>query len=121
MNNREFEIIKEISRQVLRTTPFNILCSWGLSCNKAIIYKGNPTLAMRVNGLLHKGWVYVIYNEDMDDYSVALIDANFKEKKNVSGVYCDCLADVIDGLIEKAPCITTEDYEKEIRRQSQLN
>lgn len=57
----------------------------------------------------------------MDDYNIALIDANFKEKKNVSGVYCDCLAGVIDGLIEKAPGMTTEEYEKEIKRQSQLN
>lgn len=120
MSNREFDIIKEISRQVM-LTPLKILFSWGLSKNKAIIYKDKPTLAMRVNGLLHKGWVYVIYNGDMDDYTVAIIDDNFKEKKSISGVYCDCLADVIDGLIEKAPDMTTEEYENEIRRQSQLN
>lgn len=118
MNTREFEIIKETSRQVLRTTPFDILCSWGLSINKAIIYNGKPTLAMRVNGLLHKGWVYVIYNEVADDYSVALMTLKNKEKKKVDRVYCDCLAGVIDGLIEKAPGMTTEEYEKEIRRQS---
>ncbi|MEE0936516.1 MAG: hypothetical protein UIG52_00640 [Bacteroidales bacterium] len=76
---------------------------------------------MKVNGLLHKGWVYVIYNEGADDYSVALMTSKNKEKKNVSGVYFDCLADVIDGLIEKAPGMTIEEYEKEIRRQSQLN
>lgn len=120
MTTREFEIIKEINRQVMITPPC-ILWSWGLSRNKAIIYNGKPTLAMRVNGLLHKGWVYVIYNEGADDYSVALMTAKNKEKKNVSGVYCDCLADVIDGLIEKAPGMTTEEYEKEIKRQSQLN
>lgn len=120
MTTREFEIIKEINRQIM-LTPFNILFSWGLSKKKAIIYNGKPTLAMRVNGLLHKGWVYVIYNEGADDYSVALMTAKNEEKKNVSGVYCDCLADVIDGLIEKAPGMTTEEYEKEIKRQSQLN
>lgn len=115
------EIAKEIDRQIIVSAGIPVYLSWGVSKKRAIMFEGKPTFSMRVNGLLHKGWVYVIYNEVADDYSVALMTSSNKEKKKVSGVYCDCLADVIDRLIEKAPGMTTEEYEKEIKRQRKLN
>lgn len=85
--------------------------SWGVSKRVAMVYNDMATLALRVSGLLHKGWVYISLNEGMDCYEVRLLNvAQDKVKQTLDEVYCDNLGEVIDGLVERDPGLTDEQY-----------
>lgn len=78
---------------ILRSAPA-ISVSWG-SENRRGDMEG---LWFHVNGLKHKEWVAVLYNEGQDLFEVRLLDNSGTEKNHITEVYLDCLADIIDGL-----------------------
>lgn len=90
----------EAARQLLATTPKNVLFSWGAFYGfRAAIYKDMAALKFRVNGRLFHGDVIIAYNEN-DTYEVYL--------KNEDGtrlvkddVYFDEMSEVIDVAIER--------------------
>ncbi len=94
------QIADTIARQLLATTPKNILFSWGAFYGfRAAIYKDMAALKFRVNGRLFQGDVIIAYNEN-DTYEVYL--------KNEDGtrlvkddVYFDEMGEVIDVAIER--------------------
>ena len=108
-------IANEINQQIGWSANLMIQLSWGVSKKAGFLYKDMPTLAMKVNGLLHKDWVYISLNEGRDTYEIRLMDGN-KEIKLVEDVYCDNLGIVLDNLIEKEISTSDEEYQKNVEQ-----
>lgn len=107
------KIANEINRQIRCGVTADVIMSWGISKRIATVYQNRATLALRVNGILHKGWVYISLDEGRDVYIVTLLSA---DKKNVVSVhdevYCDDLGGLIDSLVERKMEWTDEEYKK---------
>lgn len=95
-------IANEINRQIYCGVEINVIFSWGVSRRTATVYNDMATLALRVNAILHKGWVYVSLDEGRDCYIITLLSPDRGTVINVRDeVYCDELGSVIDNLIER--------------------
>lgn len=107
------KIANEINRQIRCGVTTDMVMSWGVSKRMATVYNDMATLALRVSGVLHKGWVYVSLDEGRDCYTITLLSP---DKKTVVGVrdevYCEELGSVIDSLIERKTEWTDEEYKK---------
>mgnify|MGYP003527340453 CR=1 FL=1 len=89
-------------------TPMPVLMSWGIAEFAATIFKDLPALRIKVNGLLHTGYVIIALNGS-DYYEVYLLKGKDAECVNEEVCYNE-LGDVIDRAIE---CGTDkEEYEK---------
>ena len=108
-------IANEINQQIGWSANLMVQLSWGVSKKAGFLYKDMPNLAMKVNGLLHKDWVYISLNEGSDTYEIRLMDGN-KEIKLVEDVYCDNLGIVLDNLIEKEISTSDEEYQKNVEQ-----
>lgn len=118
--------MKEHTRQIAETIQQQLFAggkmtvwSWGVrgwSAGETAV--GNSFLAFRVSGFIFKGIVKVILWGD-DTYTVQLIK-NKKGveviEKEVAGIYCDELTDVVDGMVEKAPNKSETDYENKVKK-----
>ena len=110
---------KTIEQQILWSINKWEYMSWGVSKKAAIEYESMATLALRVSGAVHKGWVFVSLNEGMDCYEVRLLNvARTKVKRTLEEVYCDNLGKVLDGLIESKTEWTDEQYKNKAARDS---
>lgn len=105
--------IVEGTKSALLLAGTNVFWSWGVSKLVAFYYEEMPTLAIRVQGFLHQGWVYVSYNVGFDLYEVRIIDDGEVVKK-VDEVYFDELAGVVDALVERDPTWSDEEYEERV-------
>lgn len=110
-----FEVAKECYSQIRTLTPTMVYWSWGVSKVQYSIYKEKPALVLTVNGFLHKGKLLVCYNEATDAYDLYCIDAGNKEVNKREEVYFDELPNVIDGLVERAPGTSTEEYKAQVK------
>jgi hypothetical protein len=95
----ELSIANTIIQQI-RYTDKMAMMAWGVS--KHIVatpsdkeYQGG--LQMCVNGLKHKGYVHVQLRW-VDDYVVTFLNKKLEVVKEVNGVFCDMLVDVIDWI-----------------------
>lgn len=91
---------------IARTIQSQLLCgsnrmkvwSWGAHNYKAVIANGKAALQFTVQGYLYKGRITIAYDEGTDTYEI------FKGlKKRVmvyDNVYCDCMTDLIDKMVE---------------------
>lgn len=106
-------IANEINSQIRCGVTPDVVMSWGVSKRIATVYNNRATLALRVSGVLHEGWVYVSLDEGRDVYIVTLLSA---DRKTVVGVrdevYCEELGSVIDNLVERKEEWTDEEYER---------
>lgn len=110
---------KTIEQQILWSINKWEYLSWGIRQKVALEYEGMATLALRVSGAVHKGWVYISLNEGMDCYEVRLLNvACTKAKRTLDEVYCDNLGEVLDGLIERKPEWTDEQYTRKAASDS---
>ena len=75
----------------------SIVLSWGFH-NPLAIENG---IRFNVQGYLFTGKVEVLYNEGYDLFTIRLLNADGSVKREETGVYLDCLVDVIDGMIER--------------------
>lgn len=105
-------IVATIHEQLKATTPIAVRWSWGISKQQATLYEDKPTLALRVSGALHKGWVFISYDRASDLYDISIVSLKGECKHKVEGVYFDDMGKVIDGIIERDPCTTDEEYIK---------
>ena len=80
------KIANEINRQIRCGVTTDVVMSWGVSKRMATVYNDMATLALRVSGVLHKGWV--------------------------DEVYCEDLGGLIDSLVERETEWTDEEYKK---------
>lgn len=93
-------IANEAARQLLATTPKNVLFSWGAFYGfRATIYRDMAALKFRVNGRLFHGDVIIAYNEN-DTYEIYLQDKS-GECLVKDDVYFDEMGEVIDVAIER--------------------
>ena len=93
-------IANEAARQLLATTPKNILFSWGAFYGfRATIYRDMAALKFRVNGRLFRGDVIIAYNEN-DTYEIYLQDKSGTRLVK-DDVYFDEMSEVIDVAIER--------------------
>ena len=94
------QIANEAARQLLATTPKNVLFSWGAFYGfRAAIYKDMAALKFRVNGRLFQGDVIIAYNEN-DTYEIYLQDKSGTRLVK-DDVYFDEMGEVIDVAIER--------------------
>lgn len=106
-------IANEINRQIRCGVTMSAEMSWGVSKRIATIYENRATLALRVSGVLHKGWVYISLDEGRDYYVITLLSPDKKRVVSVRDeVYCEELGSVIDNLVERKEEWTDEEYEK---------
>lgn len=106
-------IANEINRQIRCGVTIDVQMSWGVSKRIATIYENRATLALRVSGVLHKGWVYISLDEGRDCYVITLLSSDKKKVVSVRDeVYCEELGSVIDNLVERKEEWTDEEYEK---------
>lgn len=107
------KVANEINRQIRCSVRADIVISWGVSKRVATVYKDRATLALRVSGVLHDGWVYVSLDEGRDVYIVTLLSADKRTVVKVHDeVYCEDLGGVIDSLVERNTEWTDEEYKK---------
>ena len=109
---RCYEIAKTINEQLFWSIDKWTYFSWGVSKKLFTYFKEMPSLMMRVSGALHKGWVVISLNEGSDTYEVRLFNVKKEEKAKYEDIYCDQLGEFIDGLIERSPSMTNEQYAK---------
>jgi len=111
-NSEILEIAKTINSQLNATTSFFVRGSWGISKRAATLYNEMPTLALRVSGVLHKGWVYIAYDEGRDLYNLYAVSLRGVVKKAVDGVFCDEFGDIIDQMIERSAAMSDAEYRR---------
>lgn len=106
-------IANEINRQILCCVTADIVMSWGVSKRIATVYEDKATLALRVSGVLHKGWVYVSLDEGRDCYIITLLSTDKTKVISVRDeVYCEELGSVIDSLVERKEEWTDDEYKE---------
>lgn len=75
----------------------SIVLSWGFHKPLAI----ENGIRFNVEGYLFTGTVEVLYDEGYDLFTICLLNADGSVKREETGVYLDCLVDVIDGMVER--------------------
>ena len=107
------KVANEINRQIRCGVTVDVIMSWGVSKRIATVYQDKATLALRVSGVLHKGWVYISLDEGRDCYVVTFLSADKKKVVSVHDeVYCEDLSGLIDSLVERKTEWTDEEYKK---------
>ena len=88
--------------------------TWGVDKLMYLFYEEMPTLALRIHGFVHDGWVLVSLNEGADLYEIRLKGKDIKTEttRKIKDVYFDQLAEIIDEWVEKPADQTEEDYNK---------
>lgn len=84
---------------VLMSQP-NIVMCWGATRFSGCEYKNMRALRFIVNGYIHKGLVYICYNEGLDLFEIYLADLEGNKTDEMQLVYFDMLVDCVDGMVE---------------------
>jgi hypothetical protein len=113
-SGHEFDV-RELA-QVFAPFRSMITMSWGIS-NRANY--GNKALVLKVNGLLHKGYVIISYNAGYDLFNVNIVSTHGNVKASFEQVYLEDLIDLIDSQVEKANNMTDEQYKNALQKQAQ--
>lgn len=118
------EYVMSVAKTILEQLFWSIdkwtYLSWGVSKRVAMVCNDMPTLALRVSGLVHKGWVYISLNEGADCYEVRLLNVGQDKVKTVlEDIYCDNLGTVIDSLVEKPIGIDGKTYKRKAMKDSE--
>ena len=85
-----------------------VVFSWGFHRPTALPDDGG--LAFKVDGFMHRGWVFVKYNEGKDLFDIELRDKSLNVVRSIEDVYFDQLIAVIDNAVEH-----TENYEEQVK------
>ncbi|GIJ95430.1 hypothetical protein CAPN002_26480 [Capnocytophaga stomatis] len=89
-----------------------VFFSWGISKAHSCTFQKMKALCIEVNGFLHKGLVYIAYNEGADTFEVFCTSLNGLIIKEAKGIYFDELTSIIDKMVEK-DC-SDEDYKEKL-------
>ena len=112
-------ICNEAYRQLFWSIDMPTFWSWGVSKQECTWYKDMPTLAIRVSGLIHKGWVYISLNEGKDVYEIRLATTGKEIVATYEDVFCDELGATVDRLVEKPIEMTQEEYRVKALKDSE--
>ncbi len=111
-------VAQEAYNQLFMSVESNVVWSWGVSKKSFTFFKDMPTLMLKVNGFIHKGWVFVSLNEASDAYEVRLFDENITNcKAEYAEVYCCDLGKFIDNLVEKPSEMSYEEYAELVNKE----
>lgn len=116
---RPFKLVDfpvETLRQIFISVSDSEYSSWGTDQLAPGLYKGMPTLALRVNGTVHKGWVYVSLNES-GFYEVRLVSTELALVAPACECRCDNIGAVIDQLVMRPTSLSNN----ELRRLSAVH
>ncbi|MCL2311913.1 MAG: hypothetical protein FWC41_05430 [Firmicutes bacterium] len=113
------EIANEIYRQIKATFNINVLWSWGISMQKAMIYRNMPSLGLGVNGYKHKGWVIISLNEGKDLYNIYLLNESQNVTQVIEDVFCEDL-EILDSLIETGD-MSEQEYKDKVNSTYHTN
>ncbi len=112
------EYAKHVAMISLCQINQRIATSWGISKIICVYVNEMPALGLLVNGFIHQGWVFVALNERTDTYELFTVENKDKMvivvKKHIDDVYCDMLTDTIDGMIERDPSWSDEEYNSKV-------
>jgi hypothetical protein len=119
MRNFTNSELQENARYILKilNSQKTVLWSWGVSAFYSLEHKEKKALRFTVNGLLHKGYVYVMYNEGQDLFEILITDKKGNEKKFIEGVYFDDLSYTIDELVETGK-MTDDQYKQKVNSET---
>jgi hypothetical protein len=94
------QIAKETYRQLRASfNNVNVIWSWGIEEQRAMMYNNMPSLALKVNGYMHKGCAIISLHEGKDLYYIYLLDKLMNEIQVIEDVFCEDL-EILDSLIE---------------------
>ena len=96
-------------------------CSWGVSKRVATWYDNKPSLELKVQGLLHKGYVLISYEEGADVFEVRLLSEERVLVKTLEQVFADELGRQIDELVERPACMEDAEYRQKAMADSIAN
>jgi len=113
------EIANEIYRQLKATFNINVLWSWGISMQKAMMYRNMPSLGLGVNGYKHKGFVIISLNEGKDLYNIYLLNESQRVTQIIEDVFCEDLT-ILDTLIETGE-MSEQEYKDKVNATYQTN
>lgn len=99
--------MEELLKQIRQT---NIYKSWGVESVEYGLYKEFPSIVLNVSGLKHTGKTVWGLDEGQDLYFCVNIDENGSEAERKDEVYLDMVLQSLDGLIERDPEWTDEEY-----------
>lgn len=107
------QVCRGIKAQIIAGIGPSAWWSWGVR-RQAYAYDktGNVVLLLTVSALRHKGTVAIRYDEGPDTYTVTLHDGKGVQTFTRSNVYCDVLGTLIDGLIERDPALSDDEYRR---------
>lgn len=103
-------VAETIRIQLRWSVTVPVIMSWGVSEYTACWYDGMASLRMKVNGMIHKGFAVVCYDEGPDEYVLHLLDKNSSLVKTIDNVYADELGIRIDEEIEHPKTMTDTEY-----------
>ncbi|MCC8115091.1 MAG: hypothetical protein LIP03_14090 [Bacteroidales bacterium] len=93
-------VANEIRDQLVGLTPTNWLLSWGIEELTATVFKGMPSLKMKVKGRLWAHYVIIALDEGVDYYEIWLVGGKEKPKRIAYDVEFTQLGEIIDRAIE---------------------
>ena len=95
--------IAETIRQQLITANKCAVMSWGT--HHFILEKN--ALRFKVQARRYRGWIKIEYNAGLDLYNIHFPGLWWKKApskpRTLTGIYCDCMTEIIDNLIEFIP------------------
>lgn len=110
-------VAETIRIQLRWSVTLPVILSWGVSKYTACWYDGMASLKMKVNGMVHKGFVIVCYDEGADEYILHLLDMDLKVVKTINNVYADEVGARIDEEIEHPKTMTDAEYKAGIMKE----
>ena len=110
-------VAETIRTQLRWSVTLPVILSWGVGEYAACWHDGMASLRMKVNGMVHKGYVMVCYDEGADMYILHLLDLNLRVVKTVDNVFADELGARIDEEIEHPKTMTDAEYKAGIMKE----
>ena len=114
------EELNEMAMYILEILQVNkmVFFSWGVSSAHPCTFQKMKALCIKVNGFLHKGLVYIAYNEGADTFEIFCTSSNGLILKEAKDVFFDELLNTVDLLVEKNT--SDEDYAEKINQYYKL-
>lgn len=113
MNQQRAQEIANVILQQVRYPSAPVFWSWGAHAFQFGINENKDAyLRFRVKGALMSGVVRITLRGN-DTYTIHFFKGNSKDAfKTLENMYCDQLQEIIDGVVERPPHSTTEQYKQ---------
>ena len=117
---KSLSITSEAYRQIFCSIDVITFWTWGVERAASTIYEGKPTLALKVHGAIHKGWVFITLGEVKDNYEVKLLTFKQEVVNTIGSVKADELGKTIDENVERPADFTDAQYKILVEREEKM-